>query len=213
MKTQLHILIIEDSPDDAGLMTRELEQANYDVTCERVETESQFKQALAQKTWDAILCDYTLPQFSGEMALRIVRETDADLPFIYVSGTMGEEAAVAAMKSGAQDYVLKNNLKRLAPAVEREVREAQVRREHRALAADRERLVVALSAALADVKRLSGLLPICASCKKIRNANNHWQRLETYIVEHSEAQFTHSLCPDCLERLYGCPDDEDKLKD
>ena len=159
------------------------------------------------------MCDYTLPQFSGESALRIVRESDADLPFIYVSGTIGEDVAVEAMKSGAQDYVLKNNLKRLAPAVERELREAGVRREKRILEADRERLITELRAALMDVKRLSGLLPICAGCKKIRNDRNEWQRIEIFIRENSEAQFTHSLCPDCIKRLYEFPDDEEKSKD
>jgi DNA-binding NtrC family response regulator len=213
MKTKLHLLLVEDSPEDAALMQRELERAGFDVAGERVETESALRQALPQAIWDAILCDFTMPQFSGESALRIVRESDADLPFIYVSGTIGEDVAVEAMKSGAQDYVLKNNLKRLAPAVERELREAKVRREKRILEADRERLITELRAALMDVKRLSGLLPICASCKKIRNDRNEWQRLEIFIRENSEAQFTHSLCPDCIKRLYEFPGDDDKLKD
>lgn len=213
MKTKLHILLVEDSQEDATLMQRELERAGYNVASERVETESALRQALVQADWDAILCDFTLPEFSGESALRIVRESDADLPFIYVSGTIGEDVAVEAMKSGAQDYVLKNNLKRLAPAVERELREAQIRREKRILEADRERLITELRAALMDVKRLSGLLPICAGCKKIRNDRHEWQRLEIFIRENSEAQFTHSLCPDCLKRLYVFPEDDDKMKD
>jgi DNA-binding NtrC family response regulator len=213
MKTKLRLLLVEDSPEDAALMRHELERAGYDVASERIETENAFRRALTQGTWDAILCDFTLPQFSGESALRIVRESDADLPFIYVSGTIGEDVAVEAMKSGAQDYVLKNNLKRLAPAVERELREAGVRREKRILEADRERLITELRAALMDVKRLSGLLPICAGCKKIRNDRNEWQRIEIFIRENSEAQFTHSLCPDCIKRLYEFPDDEEKSKD
>ena len=213
MKTKLRLLIVEDSPEDAALLKRELERAGYGLDSERVETESAFRQALAQANWDAVLCDYTLPQFSGKSALRIVRETDADLPFIYVSGTIGEDVAVEAMKSGAQDYVLKNNLKRLAPAVARELREARVRREKRVLEADRERLITELRAALMDVKRLSGLLPICAGCKKIRNNRNEWQWIEIFIRENSEAQFTHSLCPDCMKRLYEFPDGEEKAKD
>lgn len=213
MKIKLHLLIVEDSAEDAALMRRELERAGYIVASERVETESALRQALTQATWDAVLCDYTLPHFSGKSALRIVRETDADQPFIYVSGTIGEDVAVEAMKSGAQDYVLKHNLKRLAPAVERELREAKLRREKRILEADRERLITELRAALMDVKRLSGLLPMCASCKKIRNQRNEWQRLEIFIRENSEAQFTHSLCPDCLKRLYEVPGGEAKPKD
>jgi len=206
MKARLRILVVEDSPDDAALMVRVLDQAGYDVTSERVESEGALRQALLQKTWDAVLCDYTLPQFSGEKALCIVNESNADLPFIYVSGTIGEDLAVEAMKSGAHDYVMKNNLKRLAPAVERELREAKTRRERRILEADRERLVAELRAALMDVKRLSGLLSICAVCKKIRNNRNEWQPLEGYIRENSEAHFSHGLCPDCMAHLYECPD-------
>jgi DNA-binding NtrC family response regulator len=202
MKTKLHLLIVEDLPDDAVLMQRELEQAGYEVTSERVENEGALRAALAQGGWHAVLCDYTLPQFSGKRALIIVRSIDPDLPFIYVSGTIGEDVAVEAMKSGAQDYVMKNNLQRLAPAVERELREAQLRREHRKLQADRERLIKELQAALMDVKRLSGLLPICSGCKKIRNDRNEWQLLEFFIRENSEAQFTHSLCPDCMNKFY-----------
>jgi len=212
MKTKLRILIVEDVAEDAALMQRELAQAGGEVTSKRVETEGELREALALGGWDAVLCDYTLPQFSGKRALIIVRAIDPDLPFIYVSGTMGEDVAVEAMKSGAQDYVMKNNLKRLAPAVERELREAQVRREHRKLQADRERLITELQAALMDVKRLSGLLPICSGCKKIRNERNEWQRLEFFIREHSEAQFTHSLCPDCLKKFYESAGLESKSK-
>ena len=212
MKTQLRLLIVEDIPEDAALMLRELEQAGCEVVGSRVETEGALREALARGGWDAVLCDYTLPHFSGKRALIIVRVVDPDLPFIYVSGTMGEEVAVEAMKSGAQDYVMKNNLKRLAPAVERELREAQVRRENRKLQADRERLIEELQAALMDVKRLSGLLPICSGCKKIRNDRNEWQRVEFFIRENSEAQFTHSICPDCMKKFYEAAGIESKLK-
>lgn len=213
MKTKLRLLIVEDSPEDAALIMSHLEQARYELNCDRVETEGGLHQALTRETWDAVLCDFTLPHFSGEMALRIVRAADVDLPFIYVSGTIGEDVAVEAMKSGANDYVLKGNLTRLAPAVARELREAKMRREKKTLEADRERLITELRAALAEVKRLSGLLPICASCKKIRNHRNEWQPIEVYIRDHSEAQFTHSLCPECVKRLYDFPDSDDKLRD
>ncbi len=213
MKTRLRILLIEDSPADAVLIQQELDRANYDVAGERVETEDALRQALTRETWDAALCDFTLPQFSGETALRVVRAADTDLPFIYVSGTIGEDVAVEAMKSGANDYVLKNNLKRLVPAVERELREARLRREHKLLEADRDRLIAELRNALADVKRLSGLLPICARCKKIRDDRNQWQPIEVFIRDHSEAQFSHSLCPDCVKRFFQFPGSEDKLRD
>jgi DNA-binding NtrC family response regulator len=213
MNTNLKALIIEDSAEDAQLLVHELNEGGYQVTPHRVETEEALRLALAGQTWDICFCDFTMPRFSGKAALEIIKASGFDLPFIYVSGTIGEDVAVEAMKSGAHDYVMKNNLTRLAPAVERELREARLRREHRILEADRERLVVELSAALMDVKRLSGLLPICASCKKIRNDRNEWQPIEVFIRDHSEAQFSHGLCPGCLARLYEFPGDEDKLRD
>ena len=213
MNTNLKALIIEDSAEDAQLLVHELNEGGYQVTPHRVETEEALRLALAGQTWDICFCDFTMPRFSGKAALEIIKASGFDLPFIYVSGTIGEDVAVEAMKSGAHDYVMKNNLTRLAPAVERELREARRRREHRILEADRERLVVELSAALMDVKRLSGLLPICASCKKIRNDRNEWQPIEVFIRDHSEAQFSHGLCPGCLARLYEFPGDEDKLRD
>jgi DNA-binding NtrC family response regulator len=212
MKTRLRILIVEDSPEDAALMADELQRAGYEVSHERVETEPAFQQALAREEWDAILCDFTLPQFSGEAALRRVKEMHCDVPFIYVSGTIGEDVAVEALKSGAHDYVMKTNLKRLVPAVEREMHEARLRQERQLLEAERERLVAELQAALMDVKRLSGLLPICSSCKKIRDKHNEWQWIEVYIQKHSEAMFTHGLCPDCSKRLFGFHANEGKTE-
>jgi two-component system cell cycle sensor histidine kinase/response regulator CckA len=204
MKTKIRILMVEDSAVDALLVTRDLERADYDVTSERVETESALEQALRQNAWDAVLCDYTMPQFSGKTALRIVREADADLPFIYVSGTIGEDVAVEALKAGANDYVLKTKLIRLVPALERELRDAKLRRDHRILEDGRQKLIVELTEAMQRVKQLTGIVSICAGCKKIRNERSEWQRVEVYVQEHSAAHFSHGLCPNCLP-LYGLP--------
>jgi len=212
MKKTIQVLMVEDVEDDARLLLAELGRGGYEVAYERVDSAIAMSAALQQKAWDVVLCDFKMPGFSGPEALELARTADPDRPFIYVSGTIGEDVAVEAMKSGAHDYVMKTNLKRLVPAVERELREARLRREHRVLQADRDRMIVELSAAMMDVKRLSGLLPICASCKKIRNDHNEWQRLEIFIREHSEAQFTHSLCPDCLARLYESQGGEGKTK-
>ena len=130
MKVPLHALVVEDSEEDTWLLVRELKRGNYEVTYERVETAESFQQGLASETWDIILCDFSLPRFSGQAALRIAIESGLDLPFIYVSGTIGEDVAVEAMKA-AHDYVMKNNLARLVPAVERELRDARERVQHR----------------------------------------------------------------------------------
>ena len=125
----LKLLIIEDSEDDALLVIRSLRQAGYDVTATQVDTADGLRDALRASTFDVTIADYTMPTFNGTRALAIVREQGLDMPFIFVSGTIGEDVAVAAMKTGAHDYIVKGNLARLAPAVERELREATLRRE------------------------------------------------------------------------------------
>jgi diguanylate cyclase len=125
----LKVLVIEDDEGDAALVERALTQAGYDVTSARVDTAQQLRDALSGGPWDLAIADYTMPAFSGTKALSIIREHGLDLPFIFVSATIGEDVAVAAMKQGAHDYIIKGNLARLAPAVERELREAAVRRE------------------------------------------------------------------------------------
>jgi hypothetical protein len=97
---------------------------------------------------------------------------------------------------------LKNHLSKLVPAVHRALREADERRKRQAAEAEQQRLIEELTEALAKVKTLSGLLPICSSCKKIRDDKGYWNRLETYIQEHSAATLTHGICPDCAQRLY-----------
>ncbi|MEW6443171.1 MAG: response regulator [bacterium] len=131
MSKQLRVLIVEDSEDDTLLLLRELRQGGYDPVFERVERASSMKEALERKRWDIIVSDYVLPSFSGLAALVILKESGLDLPFIMISGKIGEEIAVGAMKAGAHDYLAKSNLKRLVPAVERELREAEVRRERK----------------------------------------------------------------------------------
>jgi PAS domain S-box-containing protein len=125
----LHVLIVEDSASDAGLMVRHLEHAGYNVRSARVEDSESLVTALDQQPWDVILCDYSIPGFSGAEALRMVRDRSCPVPFIFVSGSMGEDVAVEAMRAGARDYVMKGNLKRLVPAIERELREGLIRQQ------------------------------------------------------------------------------------
>jgi signal transduction histidine kinase len=124
-------LFIEDSEDDAVLVEIELRRAGYAPSCHRVETPEALTAALERQEWDLIIADYRLPCFDGFEALALVKAKGLDLPFIIVSGYITEETAVAAMKAGAHDYVMKDKLARLGQAVERELREATVRREHR----------------------------------------------------------------------------------
>jgi len=127
----LRVLVVEDFEPDAVLVVRELERAGYAVEWRRVDDESSLRSALPAGPWDVLLCDYSLPGFDGLAALRVVHEAGLDVPFILISGTVGEDVAVDAMKAGAHDYIVKGHLGRLVPAVERELREARVRRERR----------------------------------------------------------------------------------
>jgi PAS domain S-box-containing protein len=322
MNKPLRVLLVEDSENDALLLLRELRQT-YEPEFERVDSAGPMRSALA-KNWDVIISDYSMPHFNGLEAFQILREKNSDIPFIIVSGAIGEEIAVNAMTTGVSDYVMKGNLARLVPAIDRELREAEGRRERRRgeaaaahLAAivdssddaiigmsldqtvaswnsgaekmygyaaveaigrpisivappvsageishifqkikqgervdryetirvkkdgtpidvsltispiknsageitgvsaierditarkraegERNRLIEELKEALAKVKTLSGLLPICASCKKIRDDKNNWQPLESFIKARSDADFSHGMCPDCMEKLY-----------
>lgn len=124
MKAPLRVLVVEDSEFDAHMMISLLRKGGYEVTSERVETREAMKAALGSRTWDLVLSDYNLPDFNAPAALQMLKESALDLPFIIVSGGIGEDIAVDAMKSGAHDYLMKGNLHRLLPAVERELREA-----------------------------------------------------------------------------------------
>ena len=127
----LDILLVEDSEDDLELVLRELRKGGFQFNHVRVDTPRSMLEALDTKSWDIVLSDYNLPNFSGPEALQILKRLDVDIPFIVVSGAIGEETAVQIMRSGAHDYIMKDNLTRLAPAIERELREADVRRARR----------------------------------------------------------------------------------
>jgi signal transduction histidine kinase len=130
MATPLKVLIVEDSEDDALLITDCLRQAGYDPDWRGIETADQLGAALASpEPWELILSDYSMPGFSGLEALRLYRNSGRDIPFILVSGSVGEERAVEAMRAGVQDYIMKDHLQRLGPAVDRELREAASRKE------------------------------------------------------------------------------------
>jgi len=129
----LKVLIVEDSEDDTLLVIRELKLGDYTPTFQRVDTAAAMQTALRNQEWDVIVADYNLPSFSALEALRLLKDSGLDLPFIIVSGSITDETAVAAMKAGAHDYIMKDNLKRLVSAIERELHEAEVRRERKHL--------------------------------------------------------------------------------
>ncbi|HEV2211006.1 MAG TPA: PAS domain S-box protein [Verrucomicrobiae bacterium] len=128
----LQVLLVEDSENDALLLELELQRAGYEPVCVRVENGEAMSDALARQRFDLIIADYIMPRFNGLEALALVNSRALDIPFIIVSGHISDDTAVAAMKAGAHDYVMKDNLTRLGSAVQRELREAEVRRQRRA---------------------------------------------------------------------------------
>ncbi len=131
MGRPLRLLMVEDSEDDADLVLLQLRRGGYVPSSLRVDNPEDMASALEERNWDIIISDYVMPRFSGLAALALLRAKQIDVPFIVVSGKIGEEVAVEAMKAGAHDYIMKDNLARLAPAIERELRDAAVRRERR----------------------------------------------------------------------------------
>src|SRR5262249_41927278 len=127
----LRLLIVEDREDDAELIIRELRRGGFVPDSLRVDTAGALAEALRTRTWDLVISDFSMPELDAAAALRIFQESGVDVPFIIVSGTIGEDTAVAAMRAGATDYLNKSHLKRLVPAVERELREAAARAEKR----------------------------------------------------------------------------------
>ena len=130
MKDCLDLLLLEDQEDDAALILRTLERGGLRVELRRVQTREEFLQAISESTWDVILSDFNLPRFNGGEALGLLRERKDETPFILVTGEIGEERATDLMRRGANDFVKKDRLERLVPAIERELREARVRKEH-----------------------------------------------------------------------------------
>ncbi len=131
MAIPLRLLLVEDSENDAQLLVREIQRGGYEVDFDRVETAAAMQAALARQTWDLIICDYSLPAFDAPRALELLKASGIDLPFIISSGTIGEETAVEALKAGAHDFMIKDHLTRLVPAIQRELKDAEVRRERR----------------------------------------------------------------------------------
>lgn len=131
MGIPLRVLIVEDSEDDTLLLTRELRQAGYDPVYKRVDTAQAMSAQIKKQKWDIVIADYVMPRFSGLRALKVLRDSGLDLPFMIISGKIGEDTAVEAMKAGVHDFFMKDNLARLGPAIHRELKEAAVRKERK----------------------------------------------------------------------------------
>jgi len=180
-RRSLRALLVEDSETDGLLLKRALDRGWFATTCERVDTAEKMQKALASQPWDLILCDHSMPQFSAPEALDLLKKHRLDIPFIIVSGYIEEETAIAAMHAGAHDYIMKDRLARLVPAVERELREAEVRRARQKSEEDlrraHEELELRVEQRTADLRRAN---------KQLHEMFEERKRLEHELLEIAE---------------------------
>ncbi len=192
------VLLVEDNPGDVRLLTLALAEdadAHFDlVEASRL---SQAFDRLDRGDVELVLLDLTLPDGHGLDTFHRTHERAPDVAIVVLTGLDDESVAVRAVRDGAQDYLVKGQVS--GQLLARSMRYAI---ERKRLALERERLIADLRKALDEIKTLSGMLPICASCKKIRDDKGYWNQIETYIRERSEAEFSHGICPDCLGELY-----------
>lgn len=187
----IKILHIEDNPADVALVQEILAEAKeFPCTVHHVGLLSLGLEKLTANAIDIILLDINLPDSSGKSTFQAVKERARDTPVIIMTGLDDEQAAINAVREGAQDYLVKSQVD--ANLLVRSIR----------YAIEREKLSSQLRQAMTQIKTLSGLLPICAACKNIRDDQGFWHQVEEYVRAHTDAEFTHGLCPKCAAKLY-----------
>jgi DNA-binding NtrC family response regulator len=192
------VLLIEDDPADAQLIMEILrEEPTNAMEILHVNDLARGLKALACGGIDIVLLDLTLPDSSGHNTFVLLQKQVATIPVIVLTGMDDKDLAIRLVQEGAQDYMLKSMVDYTMLA--RSIRYSIERK--RALL-EKDLLINQLRETLADVKTLSGLLPICASCKHIRDDKGYWHQVESYIQQHSSAVFTHGLCPKCAQKIY-----------
>jgi DNA-binding NtrC family response regulator len=200
---RLSLLLVEDNPDDIQLlkeMILDLESDLLNPVIINLSCASSLKEALdfnKDNFFDAVLLDLNLPDSSGIITLNSFLERKIDVPVLVLTGMDDTELAISSVKNGAQDYLIKDQIS--STLLLRSIKYAMERFN---AFKEKQKLINELENALFKIKTLSGMLPICASCKKIRDDKGYWNQIEEYIRDHSEAEFTHSICPKCAKDLY-----------
>lgn len=194
----IKVLLVDDDHDDYVILRDlflEIEVGKFRL--EWVETYDAAIERMVRNKYDVCLVDYLLGERNGLELLNEAVKNGCKTPMILLTGKGAREVDMAAMKAGASDYLDKGEI---GPSLlERSIRYAI---ERKRTLEEQIRLISQLQEALAHVKQLSGLLPMCASCKKIRDDKGYWNQLEAYISDHSEADFSHGICPECVRKLY-----------
>ncbi len=193
----IRVLLVEDDSEDAVLFQAMLlREAKNEFRLARVSRISEALQRLQDQEYDIILSDLGLPDSQGSPTYWSLKRAAPNLPVVVLSGLEDEEFAVKAVKDGAQDYLVKSQVS--GPLLVRSLRYAV---ERKRIERERDGLIRELEQAMARVRQLQGILPICSYCKSIRDDKNSWQQLEAYVKFHSEAVFSHGICPGCWENV------------
>ena len=188
----IKVLIIEDNDEHAELIRRMLSKAeNIYFDTERAGLVSSGVDLLGKQNFDVILSDLGLPDSKGIESFETFHSLYPDIPVIVLTGLDNENTALGAVKSGAQDYLVKGRID-----TRQLIRSIQY-------AVERQKLLAELEKRLKEIKTLRGLLPICAWCRNIRDDKGYWKNLETYIHENTDTTFTHGICPKCMETVEG----------
>jgi CheY-like chemotaxis protein len=201
MNPEVRIVFIEDVPAEAALVEQALQRGGLAVQMQRVETREDFLRVLASQPPDVILSDHGLPSFNGFEALAVAREKCPRVPFIFVTNALTRDMEIEKLEPGVADFVLKSQLRFLAPVVRRVLRGTEPPQtggvNHEELRQIEEKLLTLL----AEYERAGGYLPICSSCKKIRDGYNVWQPPEVFFRSYAGLKFTHGICPDCIGKF------------
>jgi DNA-binding response OmpR family regulator len=193
----IKVLIIEDDPGDVCLIREMMSDPAQGIVFEHADRLSAGFSIVEADGIDMVLLDLGLPDSQGLGTIKGLCEKFPDLPVVVLTGLSDEHIGIQSVQEGAQDYLVKGQINSgmLAKAIRYAIERKRIENE-------KERLIHELQEALAKVKLLSGFLPICASCKKIRDDKGYWNQIEAYISKHSEAEFSHGICPDCAKKLY-----------
>lgn len=188
---RIRVLLVEDDPGDAyyleDILSRQTTESMVIVQAENL---SLALERLEGGSFDVILLDLALPDSFGPDTFHKAYSHSPRIPIIVLTGLDDSDIALKAVSDGAQDYLVKGDLS--SRLVEKAIRHA----------IERQKLILKLQEALEEVKVLSGMLPMCSNCKKIRNDEGYWDAVDTYITTHADVQISHSICPDCLRALY-----------
>jgi len=194
----MRVLLIEDDQADAFLVQDMLmESAAGNAVVQHVTRLEDGLHLAAEGEFDIIISDLGLPDSQGMATVKMLAAVAKHLPFVVLTGLADHEVGFEAVNAGAQDYLVKGQV-----TGEMLLRSIRYAIERKRIENEKAQIIAELQEALAKVKLLSGFIPICASCKKIRDDTGYWQQIESYIRDHSNAEFSHSICPDCTRKLY-----------